>query len=147
MSVNALVGGGQGTNLLWKAAKLRGLCLWYYRIWVHDVLSVSKNYYRVGVNGQVLGGSMIKHVPPYRPDSPPKMMLVGEAPSNVEEAKGMPFVGPVGRVLDMLLRSAHINRWDAWLTNAIDFKLPGNEVEKLPRLLTRKEALAYTGPA
>lgn len=48
------------------------------------------------------------------------MMLVGEAWGAEEAAKGEPFVGSSGKVLDMLLRATGINRSDLYLTNVFN---------------------------
>lgn len=47
-----------------------------------------------------------------------KILVLGEAPSTVELAKGIPFVGPAGEKLDGLLQMAGIKREDLYLTNA-----------------------------
>jgi len=48
-----------------------------------------------------------------------KLMLVGEQPGDSEDRKGLPFVGPAGRVLDRALKEAGIERTDAFVTNAV----------------------------
>jgi DNA polymerase len=48
-----------------------------------------------------------------------RVMLVGEQPGNDEDLKGLPFVGPAGRVLDEGLQAAGIDRDDAYVTNAV----------------------------
>lgn len=46
-------------------------------------------------------------------------MLVGEQPGNEEDLKGEPFVGPAGRLLDMALEEAAIERSAAYVTNVV----------------------------
>ncbi|WP_084964808.1 UdgX family uracil-DNA binding protein [Thermoactinospora rubra] len=46
-------------------------------------------------------------------------MLVGEQPGDQEDRKGVPFVGPAGRVLDRALEEAGIDRDDVYVTNAV----------------------------
>lgn len=46
-------------------------------------------------------------------------MLVGEQPGDVEDARGRPFVGPAGRLLDAALEAAGIDRRLAYVTNAV----------------------------
>jgi DNA polymerase len=46
-------------------------------------------------------------------------MLVGEQPSDQEDKRGRPFVGPAGRVLDESLRAARIPREEVYITNAV----------------------------
>lgn len=48
-----------------------------------------------------------------------RLMLVGEQPGDVEDQRGIPFVGPAGRVLQSALESAGIDRSDAYVTNAV----------------------------
>jgi DNA polymerase len=46
-------------------------------------------------------------------------MLVGEQPGDQEDLQGEPFVGPAGRVLDMALEAAGIDRGSVYVTNAV----------------------------
>jgi DNA polymerase len=48
-----------------------------------------------------------------------KIMLIGEQPGDMEDRKGLPFVGPAGRVLDEALAQAGIDRSDVYVTNAV----------------------------
>jgi uracil-DNA glycosylase len=52
------------------------------------------------------------------PDHAP-MMLVGEAPGDVEDKSGHPFVGPAGRLLDRCLVEAGIERSQIYLSNTV----------------------------
>jgi DNA polymerase len=47
------------------------------------------------------------------------LMVVGEQPGNEEDLSGLPFVGPAGRILDMALEAAGIDRQLAYVTNAV----------------------------
>jgi uracil-DNA glycosylase len=47
------------------------------------------------------------------------MMLVGEAPGDVEDKSGHPFVGPAGRLLDRCLVEAGIERGQIYLSNTM----------------------------
>lgn len=58
-----------------------------------------------------------------------RIMLVGEAPGDEEVERGVPFVGPSGRLLDALLRVAGVDRSTVAVTNVFDVQLPGNDVE------------------
>jgi uracil-DNA glycosylase len=72
---------------------------------------------------------MTVHVPPDWPQERPcKLAFVAEAPSDVELDKGIPLVGPAGRVFDALLRTAGIPRPEHFIGNVFDEKLPENEV-------------------
>lgn len=48
-----------------------------------------------------------------------RAVLVGEQPGDVEDRKGVPFVGPAGRVLDRALADAGLERGEVYLTNAV----------------------------
>lgn len=48
-----------------------------------------------------------------------RLVLVGEQPGDLEDLRGQPFVGPVGRVLDRALAEAGIKRDDVYVTNAV----------------------------
>jgi uracil-DNA glycosylase family protein len=48
-----------------------------------------------------------------------KVMLVGEQPGDEEDRKGLPFVGPAGRLLDRALEAAGIDRSQLYVTNAV----------------------------
>jgi uracil-DNA glycosylase family protein len=47
------------------------------------------------------------------------ILLVGEQPGDVEDKKGLPFVGPAGAVLSSCLEEAGIDREMVFLTNAV----------------------------
>jgi DNA polymerase len=46
-------------------------------------------------------------------------VLVGEAPGDVEDREGEPFVGPAGRVLDDILDELGVDRRTLYVTNAV----------------------------
>jgi len=47
-----------------------------------------------------------------------RVVIVGEAPGDVEAARGVPFVGPAGRLLDQILAEVGIDREECYVTNA-----------------------------
>lgn len=47
------------------------------------------------------------------------LALVGEQPGDVEDRKGIPFVGPAGRLLQDALDAAGVPREDVYVTNAV----------------------------
>src|SRR4051794_40040424 len=49
----------------------------------------------------------------------PRLILVGEQPGDVEDRKGIPFVGPAGRVLWECIEAAGIDRGKLYATNAV----------------------------
>src|SRR3954462_1308263 len=48
-----------------------------------------------------------------------RVMLVGEQPGDEEDKKGLPFVGPAGRLLDKALTEAGVDREHLYVTNAV----------------------------
>jgi DNA polymerase len=55
-----------------------------------------------------------------------KLMLVGEAPGRDEDIEGLPFVGRSGKLLDRMLAAIGIDRTQAYITNIIPWRPPGN---------------------
>jgi DNA polymerase len=47
------------------------------------------------------------------------LALVGEQPGDVEDRKGIPFVGPAGRLLQDALEEAGVPKEDVYVTNAV----------------------------
>jgi uracil-DNA glycosylase len=48
-----------------------------------------------------------------------RVMFVGEQPGDQEDRVGRPFVGPAGRVLDLALSKAGIDRAEVYVTNVV----------------------------
>jgi DNA polymerase len=48
-----------------------------------------------------------------------RVMLVGEQPGDEEDRRGLPFVGPAGRLLDRALQAAGVDRGTLYVTNAV----------------------------
>ena len=48
-----------------------------------------------------------------------KVVLVGEQPGDVEDQKGLPFVGPAGRLLREAVDDAGLDPTDVYITNAV----------------------------
>ncbi|MFD0715349.1 uracil-DNA glycosylase [Paenibacillus sp. GCM10027626] len=67
-----------------------------------------------------------------------RLLLLGEAPGEKEAAAGRPFVGNSGRLLDKYLQRAGLRREDAYVTNVLKIRPPGN---RTPRTSEVKEAL------
>ncbi|MBS0236182.1 MAG: uracil-DNA glycosylase [Proteobacteria bacterium] len=61
-------------------------------------------------------------------DGNPKaeVMLVGEAPGANEDQQGIPFCGQSGKLLDNILASIGLSRQNAYITNTIFWRPPGN---------------------
>lgn len=72
------------------------------------------------------------------------LLFVGEAPGRVEDSRGIPFVGPAGKLLDELLQGIGLSRSQVYITNVVKCRPPGNrdpvpdEIEKCKRYLTRQ---------
>lgn len=58
------------------------------------------------------------------PDS--RIMVIGEAPGNHEDLKGIPFCGDSGQLLDAMFRSIDMTRENFYITNVIFWRPPGN---------------------
>lgn len=48
-----------------------------------------------------------------------RVVFVGEQPGDVEDQKGLPFVGPAGRLLREAVDDAGLDPADLWITNAV----------------------------
>lgn len=55
-----------------------------------------------------------------------RLMIIGEAPGAEEDREGQPFVGPAGQLLTKMLSAIKINRNDAYITNVLPWRPPGN---------------------
>jgi uracil-DNA glycosylase family 4 len=61
-----------------------------------------------------------------RGNSQARMMLIGEAPGRDEDLDGRPFVGRAGQLLDKMLAAIGIGPEDAYITNVVYWRPPGN---------------------
>lgn len=48
-----------------------------------------------------------------------KLVMIGEQPGDEEDKKGLPFVGPAGRVLNKAIQEAGLDREKIYVTNAV----------------------------
>ena len=71
-------------------------------------------------------GHSRKNAVPGKGNRSAQIMLIAEAPGKQEDLQGIHFVGPAGKVLDILLASAGINRKDVFITNIVKCHPPGN---------------------
>ncbi len=56
-----------------------------------------------------------------------RLMVVGEAPGANEDRTGLPFVGPAGKFLDLLLAAVDLSRRDSvYICNVLKCRPPGN---------------------
>jgi len=56
-----------------------------------------------------------------------KIAIVGEAPGKEEDRSGRPFVGGAGRILNVMLSEAGIDRRDCYITNVMDIRPVNND--------------------
>jgi len=65
------------------------------------------------------------------PDGPlnAKVLIVGEAPGETEEIRGVPFVGPSGMELNRMLQEAGMSRSEVFCTNLCRSRPPRNDIE------------------
>lgn len=56
------------------------------------------------------------------------VMLIGEGPGEQEDKKGLPFVGPAGKLLDLLMEALMINNDQVYIANIVKCRPPGNRV-------------------
>jgi uracil-DNA glycosylase len=89
-----------------------------------------------------------------------RIVLVGEAPGAKEDRRGVPFVGPSGRLLDLMLASIDLDRAKVFISNTIFWRPPGNRsptssevatcmpfVERMLELIDPEILVALGGPA
>jgi uracil-DNA glycosylase family protein len=69
-----------------------------------------------------------------------RVMLVGEQPGDEEDRKGLPFVGPAGRLLDRALEAAGVGREHLYVTNAVKhFKWEARGKRRLHKTPAQRE--------
>jgi DNA polymerase len=54
------------------------------------------------------------------------VMIIGEAPGKDEDDQGKPFVGQSGKLLNLMLGSVGLKRSDAYISNVVFWRPPGN---------------------
>ena len=69
-----------------------------------------------------------------------RVMLVGEQPGDEEDRKGLPFIGPAGRLLDRALEAAGVDREEVYITNAVKhFKWQARGKRRLHKTPAQRE--------
>lgn len=71
----------------------------------------------------------------YRGNPDASIMIVGEAPGREEDVRGVPFVGPAGKVIDGLLFEAKVSLDDVCFVNMVGCRPPANRAPKLAELV------------
>jgi uracil-DNA glycosylase len=76
------------------------------------------------------------------PDRAP-VVMVGEQPGDQEDTRGLPFVGPAGRLLDRALGEVGFDRDSVYLTNAVKhFKFVERGKRRIHKQPSRTEVVA-----
>lgn len=57
--------------------------------------------------------------------------ILGEAPGEKEDAKGLPFIGPSGYLLDQMLVESGFSLNEVWFTNPYKTRPPDNRMDRL----------------
>ena len=83
-------------------------------------------------------------VPGYGPNDA-RLAIIGEAPGQVEDTEGRPWVGPAGTVLHQLRRKVGIEDVPTWLTNRVHCRPPRNDLSAFPDALTVCHELWLSG--
>lgn len=73
-------------------------------------------------------GSTRKNVVLGRGNINAPIMMIGEGPGEQEDLQGLPFVGPAGKLLDLLLDALMFNGEDYYIANVVKCRPPGNRV-------------------
>ena len=85
-----------------------------------------------------------------------KVMFVGEQPGNEEDLQGKPFVGPAGKLFNIALHEAGIDRSQTYVTNVVKHfkweprgkrrihKKPNAEESALPSLASGRNRFNQT---
>lgn len=55
-----------------------------------------------------------------------RLMIIGEAPGAEEDRQGLPFVGPSGHLLDLMLKSIGLTRAEVYISNILPWRPPAN---------------------
>ena len=56
------------------------------------------------------------------------VMLIGEGPGEQEDKQGVPFVGPAGKLLDLLLSSLMFREEEFYICNIVKCRPPNNRI-------------------
>jgi len=64
-----------------------------------------------------------------------EVMIIGEAPGQIEDKMKKPFVGRAGKLLDKMLESINLNRNKCYITNVINFRPEENRKPTLNEIL------------
>jgi DNA polymerase len=65
-----------------------------------------------------------------------RILVIGEAPGAEEDRRGLPFVGPAGRLLDRMLAAIGLDRETVCIANVLFWRPPGNRTPTADELAT-----------
>ena len=68
------------------------------------------------------------------------LAIMGEAPGAQEDAVGLPFVGPAGRILAGILREVGLTREDIMILNRVRCRPPHNDIKSHPEAVEACDA-------
>lgn len=68
--------------------------------------------------------------------------IIGEAPGELEDRSGVPFIGRAGDILDRMCDRAGVEPWDALIFNAVGCRPPMNEKPSFKQILACRPRLA-----
>tara|TARA_A100001037_G_scaffold96274_1_gene87694 strand:+ start:4896 stop:5483 length:588 start_codon:yes stop_codon:yes gene_type:complete len=72
-----------------------------------------------------------------------KILIIGEAPGQNEDQKGIPFVGRAGHILDSLLESINIDRTKIFITNMVKCRPPQNRDPNVKEIIQCSDFLDH----
>jgi len=75
-------------------------------------------------------GSLRKNAVPGEGNQNAQIMFVGEGPGAEEDAKGKPFIGRAGQLLDKIIIAMGLKRTDVYICNIVKCRPPGNRDPK-----------------
>ncbi len=89
-----------------------------------DIMTLEELIGRVaGCHACDLSGTRVRFVPP-EGDRRSRIMMIAQAPGEMENLEGRMFCGPSGKIFDELLEEAGVCREQVYLTNLIKCMLP-----------------------
>jgi DNA polymerase len=70
-------------------------------------------------------------------------MFIGEGPGAKEQEAGVPFVGPVGKVLDSVLLHLGLSRARVYVSNIVKCRAQENEKDRTPTAQEAQECVGW----
>ena len=107
-------------------------------------MSLRELNHKIAVCGHCQLSTIRKYAVIGQGSSSSEMMLIGQSPGKEEDETNRLFVGPSGKIFDMLLSNAGITRYEIYITNLIKCILPKsrrpskNEITECSNYLDRE---------